>query len=558
MVDARARASQRGRQHWTAAFPQLEAWIMSRPALSTPMSGPASEISSLVSGDDFSDRLLVSTSSLLAQQDLVVQTQNGVNMASGTATTAPNTATTAPSMAPLPLTAGPSTIEPIVPIVAPLGAQGTPSVIQGARPVISTEQTMQSTAVYGTLPYVSGLPYTAPLPYAAYTAPLPYAARPAMSARPSFPMGNYGQGNQFPLMPNPNWMSERKQMLQHQLLQERQQFEAWRASQAQPQPQPLISSSGPPIKVGDDVEIISGRSASAKRARPEDQATDKAKHARSASTSRRSPSPKSDYPRGTCTATRPSQASPKRAEHTPAPAQDLEAFKAGMTSMLSDMLQSSLSTFASQFNPSFGGQGDSAPTQTVASVPTMDVASDHEDIPLGPEDQSEGEIVDSEGDSADAGIPRLDSLKMTEEEERDYDGFSLASVSVPKRPWRAQEDSNVSKPQPQNISLSRQARPVTSQAVAKAQSVKSAQSDQRSVQLRSSVQDQPMSQAQFPVLVSQGQGQRQGLGRPVVVRRDDLDSLHNEEEFSIDVDNEAVLGKKTGSFRSSGQSCGIR
>ena len=94
---------------------------------------------------------------------------------------------------------------------------------------------------------------------------------------------------------------------------------------------------------------------------------------------------------------------------------------------------------------------------------------------------------------------------MTEEEERDYDAFSLASVSVPKRPWRAQEDSNVSKPQPQNISFSRQARPVISQAVAKAQSVKSAQSDQRSVQLQSSVQDQPVSQAQFPVLVSQGQ-----------------------------------------------------
>ena len=133
---------------------------------------------------------------------------------------------------------------------------------------------------------------------------------------------------------------------------------------------------------------------------------------------------------------------------------------------------------------------------------------------------------------------------MTEEEERDYDAFSLASVSVPKRPWRAQEDSNVSKPQPQNISLSRQARPVTSQAVAKARSVKSAQSDQRSVQLRSSVQDQPVSQAQFPVLVSQGQGQRQGLGQPVVLRRDDLDSVYNEEEFSIDVDNEAVLREK--------------
>ena len=352
LVDARARASQRGRQHWTAAFPRLEAWILSRP-VSASSSGPASEISSLVGEGDFDDNLLVSTPSPLVQQVLVVQTQNGVNMASGTATTAPSTA-------PLPLMAGPSTMEPIVPIVAQLGAQDMPSVIQGARPVVSTEQTRQSTQGYGTLPYLSSPPYTAPLPYAASTAPLPYAAMNAMSARLTLPMGYYGQGNQFPFMPNPNWMmTEREQMLQQQLLQERQQFEAWRASQAQPQPP--ISSSRLPVKVGDDVDINAGRSASATRARPEDQVTDKAKRARSASTSRRSPSPQRDYPRGTCTATRPSQASPKWAEHTLTSAQDLEAFKADMTTMLSDMLQSSLSKFASQFNPSSGGQGDSAP-----------------------------------------------------------------------------------------------------------------------------------------------------------------------------------------------------
>ena len=102
LVDARARASQRGRQHWTAAFPRLEAWILSRPVLASGL-GHVSEISSLVSGDDFDDNLLVITPSLLVQQVLVVQTQNGVNMASGTATTAPSTATTAPSTAPLPL-----------------------------------------------------------------------------------------------------------------------------------------------------------------------------------------------------------------------------------------------------------------------------------------------------------------------------------------------------------------------------------------------------------------------------------------------------------------------
>ena len=190
LVDPRARASQRGRQHWSAAFPRLEAWILSKP-VSASGSGPASEISSLAGEGDFDDNLLVSTPSPLVQHVLVVQTQNRVNMASGTATTAPSTATTAPSTANLPLTAGPSTMETIVPIVAILGAQDTPGVIQGARPVVSTEQTVQSTQGYGTLPYVSGPPSTAPLPYAAYTAPLPsaaplpYAAMPAMSVRPT-------------------------------------------------------------------------------------------------------------------------------------------------------------------------------------------------------------------------------------------------------------------------------------------------------------------------------------------------------------------------------------
>ena len=125
-----------------------------------------------------------------------------------------------------------------------------------------------------------------------------------------------------------------------------------------------------------------------------------------------------------------------------------------------------------------------------------------------------------------------------------HKAISLASVSVPKRSWRAQEDSNVSKPQPQDISFSRQARPVIFLAIAKALSIKSAQSDQRSVQLQRSAQDQPVSQAQFPVLVPQGQGQSQGQGRPIVVRCDDLESLYNEEEFSIDLDNEAVLREK--------------
>ena len=377
LVDARASSCQRGRQHWSAAFPRLGVWILSKP-----VSTSASEISSQAGEGDFEGNVLVSTPNQQVEQVLVVQTQNGVNMASGTSTTAPSTAITAPSTAPLQV-AGPSTMEPTVPIGEQLG-QDTPSVIQGARLDVRIEQTAQSTQRYGTLPYIPGPQYTAPLPC---TAPLPYAApyvsMPAMSARPALSMGYYDQGNQFPFVPNPGWMTQEQLLQQQQLLQERQEFEAWRASRAQAnlQPQPQMTSAGP-VQTETNVNI-SQRSASVARVRPEDQTTikAKAKRARSASTSRRSPSPKRDYPRGTCTATRPSQASPKKAEHTLTPAQDLEAFKADMTSMLSDMLQASLSKFASQFNSSSGCQGDTAPTQTVDSEPTVDVASNDDDSP---------------------------------------------------------------------------------------------------------------------------------------------------------------------------------
>ena len=117
LVDARTRASQRGSQHWSAAFPRLEAWILFRP-VSTTGSGPTSEISSQAGIDNFEDNLLVSTPEQQVLQVLVVQAQNGVTMASGTATTATSTATTAPSTATLPLVAGPSTMDSLNPIGA--------------------------------------------------------------------------------------------------------------------------------------------------------------------------------------------------------------------------------------------------------------------------------------------------------------------------------------------------------------------------------------------------------------------------------------------------------
>ena len=258
---------------------------------------------------DFKEDTLVGTPEQQVMQVLVVQAQNGANMASGTAITAPSTSTTAPSTAsstaPLQV-AGPSTMEPIV---EQLG-QDTPSVIQGARPDVRIEQTAQSPQRYGTLPYIPCPQYAAPLPHftaplpqhTAHTAPLPYVApyanMPAMSARPATPMGYYGQGNQFPFAPNPGWMTEEQLFQQQQLLREKQEFDAWRASRAQAniQPQPLTTSVGPlPAETETNVDNIQG---SANVAGPQDQITSKAKakRARSASTSRRSPSPKRDYP----------------------------------------------------------------------------------------------------------------------------------------------------------------------------------------------------------------------------------------------------------------------
>ena len=58
---------------------------------------------------------------------------------------------------------------------------------------------------------------------------------------------------------------------------------------------------------------------------------------------------------------------------------------------------------------------------------------------------------------------------MTEEEEREFDTFSLAPVTVPKRSWRAQQDSRNSKSHSQahhDVSNTSQTRPVITQVVA--------------------------------------------------------------------------------------------
>ena len=178
-----------------------------------------SEISSQAGEGDFEDKLLVSTPNQQVEQGLAVQAQNGVNMASGTSTTAPSTAITAPSTAPLQL-AGPSTMEPIVPIGVHLG-QDTPSVNQGARPDVTIEQT--ASLLRGTAPcrtfLVRSIRHPCRVLHPCHTLPLMFLSPSRFSAS-----------------------------------------------------DPIISAG--PVQVEGDVEF-SNRSAGATRARPEDQITNK-------------------------------------------------------------------------------------------------------------------------------------------------------------------------------------------------------------------------------------------------------------------------------------------
>ena len=186
LIDARARAEQRRKQHWTVACPHVEAWILAKP-----VSTSASEISSQAGEGDFDDETLVDRPKQHEVQVLVVQSQNGANMATSGTPTAAGTTITAQSTAA-------STAAFQEPIVEQLG-QDTPSVTQGARP----EQR------YGSQPYFSGQQYTAasgitaaqpytavPQPYNAAAQPYTAAAQPyiapynnnnmpAMSARPA-------------------------------------------------------------------------------------------------------------------------------------------------------------------------------------------------------------------------------------------------------------------------------------------------------------------------------------------------------------------------------------
>ena len=247
-------------------MPHVEAWILAKP-----VSTSASEISSQAGEGDFDDESLVGTPKQPEVQVLVVQSQNEANMATSSTPTAAGTTTTMTAQS----TAA-STAAFQEPIVQQLG-----HVTQGARPERK----------YDSQPYFSGQPYTAvPQPYNVAAQPYIVATQPhiapynnnnmpAMSARPAEPMGFFGQSGQLPFM-----LTEEQLLHQQQLLREKQEFDAWRASRAQAktqsQPQALSEA-----EVNIEVNVDSERSAGVARARPQDQVTKQAKAKRAGSTS---------------------------------------------------------------------------------------------------------------------------------------------------------------------------------------------------------------------------------------------------------------------------------
>ena len=105
-------------------------------------------------------------------------------------------------------------------------------------------------------------------------APKAPTAVPLISMSLAAPAATQLAAAQFAYMANPSWeASQREQFVQNQLLQERQQLEAWKAHHAQPQPQvaqrraPPLVPLEPTVIVKapvEGVEVISVRLASAK------------------------------------------------------------------------------------------------------------------------------------------------------------------------------------------------------------------------------------------------------------------------------------------------------
>ena len=90
------------------------------------------------------------------------------------------------------------------------------------------------------------------------------------------------------------------------------------------------------------------------------------------------------------------------------------------------LIQSSLSSFASQFKASSGSKGDYSQDQVHEISRDHDLEQDHVDPPEGEEGELASEEEDPDLHQRD---PNLSQLVLTEEEQRDFDSFKEASTS---------------------------------------------------------------------------------------------------------------------------------
>ena len=139
------------------------------------------------------------------------------------------------------------------------------------------------------------------------------------------------------------------------------------------------------------------------------------------------------------------------------------------------------------------------------------------------------------------GDPQLENLMMTEEKQRDFETFTLASQNARrgKASWKASQENTKFYSQAQHAH--HRSESLASQAC----SVSSAEQGQGQAkplldQAQARAQVQPAGQDQFPVLLPQGQVRP----LPVLACRGDLDFLFEDKNFSLDLDNEAALREK--------------
>ena len=211
-----------------------------------------------------------------------------------------------------------------------------------------------------------------------------------------------------------------------------------------------------------------------------------------------------------------------------------------MTTLIKDIIQSSLSNFASQFKSDNRGKGESSQDHETSRdrLPSPN----HVDHSEG----EEGELASDEEDpEINQGDPNLDQLMLTEEEQKHFESFALAlpSLSVQKGKinplWKVSQENTKFYSQAQqahqqtNPTFTSQAQPIRYQA--------QAQVAQVPIQAEAQAQVQIQAQSQPAQAEQQAPAQLAPAPLPVLVRHGDQDPFAEDDRYSPDLQDEASL-----------------